>query len=444
MLNYFKEKEFSSAQILAIGYFVVIFTGTILLMTPWATTATGSMDFINALFTSTSATCVTGLIVVNTSTAFTVFGQIVILALIQIGGLGIMTMSSLIAMVLGRKIGFKERLLIKDDLDHLRFSGLVRLVRYVLTFTFVIEGVGALILFIRLIWDYPFLRALYLAIFHTISAFNNAGFDIFGNSLENFTGDVVINLVIMSLIILGGLGFAVIAELYNNKKLKKFTLQSKMVLLFTVILLVIGFFGFFLLEYNNGATLGNLPLGEKALASLFLSVTPRTAGFNTVPTGELYSSTLFFVIILMFIGASPGSTGGGIKTTTFGVLIMTVWNLITGKNDIEVFKRRLDKRIVYKAIVITMLSLGLVIFVTMVLAITEGKEFMPILFETVSAFGTVGLSTGITSSLSYLGRALIIFTMFVGRVGPLTLAIALAEKKQKGVYHYPKENVTVG
>jgi trk system potassium uptake protein TrkH len=214
--------------------------------------------------------------------------------------------------------------------------------------------------------------------------------------------------------------------------------------MFTGILLVVGFFGFLFLEYNNNATLGNLPFGEKILASMFLSVTPRTAGFNTVPTGQLSSSTLFFVIILMFIGASPGSTGGGIKTTTFGVLIMTVWNLITGKSDIEIFKRQLEKRIVYKAIVITMLSLGLVIFVTMILTIIEGKEFMPILFETVSAFGTVGLSTGITAALSEIGKVLIIFTMFVGRVGPLTLAIALADKKQKGVYHYPKEDVTVG
>jgi trk system potassium uptake protein TrkH len=353
-------------------------------------------------------------------------------------------MSSLIAMVVGRKIGLKERLLIKDDLDHLRISGLVRLVRYVLAYTFVIEGIGVLILFMRWIWEYPFLKALYLSIFHTISAFNNAGFDIFGNSLEGFTGDVVVNIAVMSLIILGGLGFAVIAELYNKEKIKRFSLHAKMVIMFTGILLVVGFFGFLFLEYNNNATLGNLPFGEKILASMFLSVTPRTAGFNTVPTGQLSSSTLFFVIILMFIGASPGSTGGGIKTTTFGVLIMTVWNLITGKSDIEIFKRQLEKRIVYKAIVITMLSLGLVIFVTMILTIIEGKEFMPILFETVSAFGTVGLSTGITAALSEIGKVLIIFTMFVGRVGPLTLAIALADKKQKGVYHYPKEDVTVG
>jgi len=444
MLSYFKNKEFTSAQFLVIGYFIVIFSGSILLMLPMATTAEGSMGFINALFTSTSATCVTGLIVVNTSTAFTVFGQLVIMFLIQIGGIGIMTMSSLIALVIGRKIGLKERLLIKDDLDHLQMSGMVRLVKYVLTFTFVIEGTAALILFIRFIFDYSFWRALYLAIFHSVSAFNNAGFDLFGNSLEGFTGDIVVNFVVMALIVLGGIGFAVMAELYDNRRIKNFTLQTKMVLIFTLLLIVIGFFSFLFLEYNNPATIGNLPFGEKLLASLFLSITPRTAGFNTVPTGQLHSSTLFLTIVLMFIGASPGSTGGGIKTTTFGVLLMTVWNLIKGKDDIEVFKRRLEKDIVFKAVVTTFLALTLVIVVTMILSITEGKNFMSIMFETVSAFGTVGLSTGITSTLSEIGKALITFTMFVGRVGPLTLALALAERKRKGVYHYPKENIMVG
>lgn len=403
------------------------------------------MGFLNALFTSTSATCVTGLIVVNTSTAFTVFGQIVIMLLIQIGGIGIMTISSLISLVIGRKIGLKERLLIKDDLDHLQISGMVRLVKYVLTFTFVIEGTAALILFIRFAFDYSFWRSLYLAIFHSVSAFNNAGFDIFGNSLENYTGDIVVNFVIISLIVLGGIGFAVMAELYDNKSIRKFTLQTKMVLMVTLLLIVIGFLSFLFLEYNNEATIANLPFGEKLLASLFLSITPRTAGFNTVPTGQLHSSTLFLTVILMFIGASPGSTGGGIKTTTFGVLLITVWNLIKGKDDIEVFKRRLEKDIVFKAVVTTFLALTLVIVVTMILSITEkGQDFMSIIFETVSAFGTVGLSTGITSALSEVGKILITFTMFVGRVGPLTLALALAERKRKGDYHYPKENIMVG
>jgi len=444
MLNHIKEMKLSSAQILVAGYFIIISVGTILLMFPMATTAKGSIGFTDALFTATSATCVTGLIVVNTATAFTLFGQLVLLVLIQTGGLGLMTMSSAAALILGRKISLKERLLIKDDLDHMKISGLVRLVKYVLSFTLVIEGIGAFILFLRLNWDYSFWKALYFGVFHSISAFNNAGIDIFGDSLEGFTGDIVVNFVIICLIILGGLGFAVMVELYNEKKFKKYTLQTKIVLVFTLILIVTSFVLFFFLEYSNEATLGNLPFGEKILASLFLSVTPRTAGFNTTPTGQLHNYTLFLIVILMFIGASPGSTGGGVKTTTFAVLILTAWNLIRGKYDIEVFNRRLGKEIALKAIVIVILAFSIVILVTMVLAITEDKEFLPILFETVSAFGTVGLSTGITSTLSSIGKFFITFTMFVGRIGPLTLAVALAERQRQGVYHYPKEDVMVG
>ncbi|MFW6238133.1 MAG: potassium transporter TrkG, partial [Halanaerobiales bacterium] len=240
-------------------------------------------------------------------------------------------------------------------------------------------------------------------------------------------------------------GFAVMAEVYNNfRNLKQVSLQTKIVLIVTLLLLIAGFIFIFLLEYSNPETMGKLPFGEKILSSLFLSVTPRTAGFNTVPTGALRSSTLFFVIILMFIGASPGSTGGGIKTTTFGVMLITTWNMITGKNDIEIYNRRLEEGIVLKAMAIAMLSLALVVFVTLVLTISESTEFLPMLFETVSAFGTVGLSTGVTSTLSSFGRILITLTMFAGRVGPLTLAVAFAEKEMRGTYHYPTEKVMVG
>ncbi|MFW6287197.1 MAG: TrkH family potassium uptake protein [bacterium] len=467
--NPIKGIDFTPAQYLVLGYLAIIITGTILLTLPISTTDSGGLDVISALFTATSATCVTGLIVVNTSTAFTTFGQMVIMILIQVGGLGIMTMSTLIAFIVGKKISLKERLILQEDLNQFKISGVVRLVRYVLLVTFIIEGIGALILFLRLIKDYTFAKSIYYAIFHSISAFNNAGFDLFGNSLESFTGDITINFVVMGLIILGGIGFAVIIELYNsisqnkltiNKEsfsetmknfkntvlmdLRKTSLQTKIVLIITVILLIFGFLSFLALEYTNEATMGNLPFGQKILSSLFLSVTPRTAGFNTVPTGSLRSSTLFLVIVLMFIGASPGSTGGGIKTTTFGVLLITVWNLIRGKNDIEIFKRQIEKDIIFKAIAITMLALILVVTVTMILTVTENMDFLPVFFETVSAFGTVGLSTGVTPGLSTFGRILITITMFVGRVGPLTLAFAFAERKRTGVYHYPKEKIMVG
>jgi trk system potassium uptake protein TrkH len=385
---------------------------------------------------------VTGLIVVNTKEAFTIFGSTVIMLLIQIGGLGIMSMSTLFAFVIGKKISLKERLIIQEDLNQYQISGMVRLVQYLLGFTFTIEGTAAAILFLRLSQDYSFWKAVYLSIFHSVSAFNNAGFDLFGNSLENFAGDITINFVIMALIILGGIGFGVMLEVYNRVKFKKTTLQTKIVVIITLIMLLVGFVLMFGLEYNN--TMRGLPLLDKILSAMFLSVTPRTAGFNTLPTGQLRQSSLFLIIVLMFIGASPGSTGGGIKTTTFGVMMVTLKNMVTGKEDMEVYNRRFEKQIIYKAFTITMLSAGLVVLVTTLLLIIEDFSFLDVLFETVSAFGTVGLSTGITGHLSDLSRVLITITMFAGRVGPLTLAVAIGEKQRKGTYHYPTEKVMVG
>lgn len=437
-----KKKNLTPAQYLVSGYFVIIMLGSLLLMLPVATTDGLGLNAVDAVFTATSATCVTGLIVVNTKEAFTIFGSTVIMLLIQIGGLGIMSMSTLFAFIVGKKISLKERLIIQEDLNQYQISGMVRLVQYLLGFTFAIEGTAAAILFLRFSQDYPFWRSIYLSIFHAVSAFNNAGFDLFGNSLEGFTGDITVNFVIMGLIILGGIGFGVMMEAYNRIKFKKTTLQTKIVIVITLSLLIFGFISFFILEYNN--TLQGLPFLDKTLGAMFLSVTPRTAGFNTVPTGALKQSSLFLIIILMFIGASPGSTGGGIKTTTFGVILVTMKNMITGKEDMEIYNRRFEKQIVYKAFTITMLAAALVILVTTLLLIIEDVQFIDALFETVSAFGTVGLSTGITGELSKISRVLITVTMFAGRVGPLTLAVAIGEKQRKGTYHYPTEKVMVG
>ena len=437
-----KKKNLTPAQYLVSGYFVIIMIGSLLLMLPAATTDGQGLKAVDAVFTATSATCVTGLIVVNTKEAFTIFGSTVIMFLIQIGGLGIMSMSTLFAFIVGKKISLKERLIIQEDLNQYQISGMVRLVQYLLGFTFAIEGTAAAILFLRFSQDYSFWRSIYLSIFHAVSAFNNAGFDLFGNSLENFTGDITVNFVIMALIILGGIGFGVMMEAYNRIKFRKTTLQTKIVVVMTLALLIFGFFVFFILEYNN--TLAGLPLLDKTLGAMFLSVTPRTAGFNTVPTGALKHSSLFLIIVLMFIGASPGSTGGGIKTTTFGVILVTMKNMITGKEDMEIYNRRFEKQIVYKAFTITMLAAGLIILVTTLLLIIEDFQFIDALFETVSAFGTVGLSTGITGELSDISRVLITVTMFAGRVGPLTLAVAIGEKQRKGTYHYPTEKVMVG
>ncbi|MCK4259234.1 MAG: Trk family potassium uptake protein [Halanaerobiales bacterium] len=433
----------SPAQILAAGYFVVILLGTMCLMLPFSMVDGMGLNLIDALFTATSATCVTGLIVVTTGTAFTLFGQLVIMILIQIGGLGIMTMSTAFALIIGRKITLRQRLIIQEDLNQNGISGLLRLIQYILAVTFAIEGTGAILLFTRFIKDYPAGKAIFYAIFHSVSAFNNAGFDLFGNSLESFVGDPLINLTVISLIVIGGLGFAVLAEFIKKRKLT--SLHAKMVVSTSLILLLVGWFAFMGLEYTNSATLGNLNFGEKLLGSLFLSVTTRTAGFNTVPTGALRESSLFLVMILMFIGASPGSTGGGIKTTTIGALFSGLWATIKGKNDVEIFGRRLDDTIIYKSFTILLLSLMLVLLVTLILSVTEDIPLLNVLFETISAFGTVGLSTGYTAALSKIGRFLITITMFAGRVGPLTLAVAMSEvNKKKAKFHYPKEKIMVG
>ncbi|MFP4021523.1 MAG: TrkH family potassium uptake protein [Halanaerobium sp.] len=437
-----KKKNLTPAQYLVSGYFVIIMLGSLLLMLPVATTDGLGLNAVDAVFTATSATCVTGLIVVNTKEVFTIFGSTVIMLLIQIGGLGIMSMSTLFAFIVGKKISLKERLIIQEDLNQYQISGMVRLVQYLLGFTFAIEGTAAAILFLRFSQDYPFWRSVYLAIFHAVSAFNNAGFDLFGNSLEGFTGDITVNFVIMGLIILGGIGFGVMMEAYKRVKFRKTTLQTKIVVVMTLALLIFGTISFFVLEYNN--TFNGLPLLDKTLGAMFLSVTPRTAGFNTVPTGALKQSSLFLIIILMFIGASPGSTGGGIKTTTFSVILVTMKNMITGKEDMEIYNRRFERQIIYKALTITMLAAALIILVTTLLLIIEDLQFIDALFETVSAFGTVGLSTGITGQLSKISRVLITITMFAGRVGPLTLAVAIGEKQRKGTYHYPTEKVMVG
>ncbi len=436
-------------RIILLGYISVILLGTILLMLPIATQSGEATGFIDALFTATSAVCVTGLIVVNTAAHWSLFGQITILILIQIGGLGFMTLSTLGFMLVGKRITFSERILIKEDIGNLTYSGLVRLVRYVLVLTFTVEALGALLLFFNFRPQMENLRAAWFAVFHTVSAFNNAGFDIFGDSLVRFTADIGVNLIFTSLIIIGGLGFTVTRDLMmnyrKNRSFKRLSLHSKLVIIITLSLLVLGTVTVFLFEYNNPETMGELAITDKLTASFFLSVTPRTAGFNTVPTEALNINTLFFVILLMFIGASPCSTGGGVKTTTFGALLTNVFSSLKRERDYNLLDRRLDNEIVDRAVTIIFISLLLVIITTLGLSITENAAFIDILFEAVSAFGTVGLSTGITGDLSSIGRLMIVVTMLAGRVGPLTLVVSMGELGE-GVrnYRYPQEDIMIG
>lgn len=439
-------RNFNPAQILVLGFLTIILIGSGLLMLPFATVQ-GSFPFLDALFTATSAVCVTGLVVVDTATTFTIFGQVVILALIQVGGLGFMTMATLIFMALGRKIGYRNRLLIQESFNQSTVQGVVRLVRTVMLYTLVIEAGAALILGVRFAQDVGWLRGMYYGVFHAVSAFCNAGFDIIGNfaSLTPYRGDWTISLTIMGLLIVGGLGFRVLEDLVHNVgKPGRLSLHSKLVVTLTGLFLLIGAVAIFALEYSNPNTLAGIPWDEKILSSAFAAATPRTAGFNTLPTDGFRPSTLFLTIILMFIGASPASTGGGIKTTTLGVVLVAVYSMVRGESDAVLYKRRLPQTTIHKALAIIIIGITLVVTVTMILSVTESFDFLAIMFEVVSAFGTVGLSTGITPLLSGAGKVLIIFTMFAGRVGTVTLTLALSQRLKSYNIRYPEDRVIVG
>ncbi len=434
------------AQILVLGFGTIILIGAILLTLPAATTNGLGLSFIDAIFEATSAVCVTGLVVVDTGTALTPLGQTVIIVLIQVGGLGFMAMATLFSIMLGKRIGLRERLLIQESLNQVSIQGVVKLTKYIIFVTFGIEGVAAIILTLTWLDDLGWPKAFYYGLFHSISAFCNAGFDLFGGfrSLTGYSSNLVVNLVIMSLITLGGIGFIVILEVYQRRRFSKFSLHTKVVLTISAFLVLAGAISIFILEYHNPKTLGSLGLGGKILPSFFQSVTPRTAGYNTLDLAGLKTATQFLLIILMFIGASPGSTGGGIKTTTLGSLLAASWAVINGKEDVELFKRRLSNVSIFKALSVVIAAGLLVTVVAMILSITEQTDFIIVLFETVSAFGTVGLTLGLTTKLSFVGKLLISMTMFMGRVGPLTLAVALAQRNKKTLIRQPEEKILIG
>jgi trk system potassium uptake protein TrkH len=428
------------------GFALIIFAGAQLLKLPIASESGQSMSFIDALFTSTSAACVTGLVVFDTGTYFSTFGQWVILLLIQIGGIGFMTMATLFALILRRRISLKERLILQESLNQGSIEGLVRLVRKVILYAMALETVGALLFTARFMIDMSPGTALYHGVFHAISIFNNAGFDLTGDfrSLTGYSTDLYINIVSMVLIILGGFGFVVLADLFGMRKKRRFSLHTKVVLTVTAALVVLGMFIIFVFEYTNARSIGDDGFGHKLLMSLFQSVTTRSGGVVTVDISQFRQATQFFIIILMFIGASPGSTGGGIKTTTFAVLVGAVLAMIRGKEDVVLFRFRLAKERVYKAVTVTLFCIGIVMLGTMVLATTEDAAFLKILFEVTSAFGTVGLSMGLTSELSFTGKLTIIFLMFIGRLGPLTLTYALGPKPGRMLYRHAEGKIIIG
>ncbi|MEW9122049.1 MAG: TrkH family potassium uptake protein [Thermotaleaceae bacterium] len=441
--------KLNPAQIMVLGFASVILIGSILLNLPIASRNGESVGFVNAFFTATSAVCVTGLVVVDTGTYWTVFGQTVILLLIQIGGLGFMTMATLIFFIFGKRITLRDRLVMQEALNQFSISGLVKLTQSILVATFLIEGIGAILLSIRLIPIMGPRKGIAYSIFHAISAFCNAGFDLMGDftSLTAFVSDPLTNVVIWILIVVGGLGFTVLLDIIHRKRFSRFSLHTKVVLSVSGFLIALGFIGIFILEFTNPQTMGQLSFGGKLLSGMFHGITPRTAGFNTLPMDQLTTASIFLTIVLMFIGGSSGSTAGGIKTTTAGVLIWTIFSVIKGNEDTVIFKKRIPRDLIYRSLAVVGIAMLLIVLMTMALSITEkGFSFIEIFFEVTSAFATVGLSLGITPSLSLAGRVLISITMFAGRVGPLTLALALARKQQKtkGLIKYPEERVIVG
>ncbi|HLA25513.1 MAG TPA: TrkH family potassium uptake protein [bacterium] len=435
--------ELNPAQTIVAGFAGVILVGALLLSLPVATESGTSPPFLTALFTATSAVCVTGLVVVDTATTWSLFGELVILVLIQIGGLGYMAVATLLAMLLGRRIGLRERVVLQESHNLYTLGGIVRFTRSILRLTLAIEGVGALLLAVRWIPEFGAGRGVYYAVFHSVSAFNNAGFDLMGGfrSLTAYVGDPVVTLIIAVLIVLGGLGFTVLTDLW---RIRPFTLHGKVVLATTGVLIGLGTVLILVMEWANPGTLRPLPFPQKVLAAFFASVTPRTAGFNTLDVGHLYEPTLMLTIALMFIGASPGGTGGGIKTTTFVVPLMVIKAMLRGRPDAEVFHRRLDPVVAYKAVTIALVGVAFVVTMAMLLSLAERVSFIRAAFEVTSGFGTVGLSTGITPSLSTAGRIIVMLTIFTGRVGLLTVAFALTRRQRPAHYRFPEERILVG
>ena len=435
------------SAILVLGFTVIILIGTGLLSLPIATEDGEGLPFLNALFTATSATCVTGLVVVDTADTFTIFGELSILAMIQIGGLGFMTFTTFLFIMLRKKISLKERLLLKEAFNASSTAGMVKIAKRIFIFTFVMEFLGGTVLAARFAYDMPVLKAIYYGFFHAISNFNNAGFDLMGGfrSLTEYAGDSVVVFVICLMIVTGGLGFIVINELYEYYKTRKLSLHTKVVLSTTAVLLIGGAVLIFLFEYSNMKTMGTLTLPEKILGAIFHSVTPRTAGANTLPIADLTDGTLFLTIFLMFIGGGSGSTAGGIKVSTFTVLIAALFRQLQGKEEVILFKRRIVTETILKVMTVSMSGGFIVVAVTFLLSLTEEKhDFMVYLFEATSAFGTVGLSMGLTPELSVMGKVLIILTMFVGRVGIITVAFSLMRKTGRERYQYAKGNVMIG
>ncbi len=431
--------------VVVISFFVVILFGSFLLNLPIASNGGESIGYLDALFTATSATCVTGLIVVNTAAHWTVFGKIVIIFLIQIGGLGTMVFLTLISILLNKKIGITQRMMLREQISLDSIRGIVRVSTYIIRVSLICEFIGAIFLSFKFIPDFGLKRGILYSLFHAISAFCNAGFDLIGNSMMNYTSSAIINLTLAFLIIIGGIGFTVCLDIIEKKRFKNLMLHSKIAISISIVLIVVGTVGFLVLEHDQESMKDLNALG-KTLASFFMSVSARTAGFNSIDISKISESSIILTVLLMFIGASPASTGGGIKTTTFGVLLFSTISLLRGNENTEIYHKTISTDILLKSICIFFLSSLIVIASSMGITIIENGNisYLDILFESTSAFATVGVSRGITASLRGISKFIIICLMYIGRVGPATLAIALMNRKTKKHTQYSHGKIIVG
>lgn len=439
---------FTHARKIALGFFLIIIVGTLLLMLPISSRSGEWTSLVNALFTATSATCVTGLVVFDTYQYWSIFGQLVIIVLIQIGGLGFITFGVGFSMFLKRKIGLAKRNLIQESVSALKLAGVVKLVKKIIIGTAIFEGIGAVLLAIRFVPKMGLLVGIYNAVFHSISAFCNAGFDLMGryeqySSLTVYSSDIVINITIMLLIIIGGLGFIVWDDIWHNRlNFKKYSLHSKIVLISTTVLVFGSAILFGIFENNN--LMQNMNPLEKVLASLFASVTARTAGFNTIDLGAMTQSSKLLTDVLMFIGGSPGSTAGGVKTTSIVVMIFYIGANLRGIQGVNVLGRRISEEDVKKASVVIGINLGMAVIALIAITASQNVNMDDLLLEVFSAIATVGLSTGVTRQLTISSKLVIIFLMYCGRIGSTTFATSFIGNKRRAPIQYPEERINVG
>lgn len=443
-----RKHPLSQTQYIAYGFFVLIMVGTLLLILPVSSRPGLRIGFIDALFTAVSASCVTGLVPVDTWSQWSLFGQIVIICLIQIGGLGFITIGVFVSIVLRRKIGLKQRGLMQESTSALQIGGVVRLAKKIVIGTAFFEGVGAVLLSVRFVPEYGFFRGIFYGIFHSISAFCNAGFDLMGNqvpynSLVSYYDDWIVNLVIMALIIIGGLGFIVWDDLYRNKwHVRKYLLQTKLVLIATSVLIFGGAFLFYVFERNG--LMADMSVSGRILTSLFAAVTPRTAGFNTLDVAAMSDGSKLLTLILMFIGGSPGSTAGGVKTTAIMVLILYVYANIDRSYGVNIFGRRLSEDSIKRAAAICTINMMLALGASMFIMGVQTLPLTDVLFETFSAIGTVGMTTGITRQLLPVSKIVIALLMYCGRLGSMSFALAFTQQKRITHVQNPVENISVG